>query len=498
MDLPAGPGRLPRVGGLVVAGTGFLLTRVTVAEMARMTVSPREFLLTGLFPLVLGFGLAVYGVALTVSTRPTGYVNTVAAWCVIGVVGMAIILALTLANTMIRGELPPGLLVNPLLWSAVGGTLLGVRSAANRARRRDVLRARDQATLLNRILRHEVLNALTVIRGYLGQVEEDGENARRAIRESADRVEGAVEDVGLVIQGAGNGDAESAIDLTGLLEERIGAARESYPGIEFRIDAAPEARIAGDARLGTVLDGLFRTLAERAPESPTEVVATVSLGADRVRLGLAHDGRLSERQREVLSGPDVGEYEDPSVDFELPLISLLVDGYGGHIEVDPESRVDLQLRRWLPAGEAGQRAGGYGIPPVAIRNALVASVVAGLAMAAVLQGLSGALPVIGALYGFENLVVGGISHLFHSAVFATVFPALLSLSPVGDRSPRVALLHGVAYGASLWLVAAGLVMPFWLTLLGSPAMLPTLTPAGLLGHLIWGATLAAAYTVLPE
>jgi hypothetical protein len=54
---------------------------------------------------------------------------------------------------------------------------------------------------------------------------------------------------------------------------------------------------------------------------------------------------------------------------------------------------------------------------------------------------------------------------------------------------------GVVYGVGVWVVAAGLVMPAWLRLLGIQAPVPNLTLAGLVGHVLWGATLGGAFAV---
>ena len=63
--------------GLVVAGVGFLLTRYAVAASAT-TSDLSGFLLGGATFLVVGLGLAAFGVALTVGTRSPREVRTVA------------------------------------------------------------------------------------------------------------------------------------------------------------------------------------------------------------------------------------------------------------------------------------------------------------------------------------------------------------------------------------------------------------------------------------
>jgi two-component system OmpR family sensor kinase len=52
---------------------------------------------------------------------------------------------------------------------------------------------------------------------------------------------------------------------------------------------------------------------------------------------------------------------------------------------------------------------------------------------------------------------------------------------------------GLAWATMLWLVAAGLLMPFWLVLTGVSATLPTLSVQGFIGHAIWGVALGVTY-----
>jgi len=68
---------------------------------------------------------------------------------------------------------------------------------------------------------------------------------------------------------------------------------------------------------------------------------------------------------------------------------------------------------------------------------------------------------------------------------------------VGDAF-RAGFLAGLGWGATLWLVAAGMVMPLWLQVVGVPAPFPNLSPPGLGSHLVWGGVLGTAVVALDE
>jgi hypothetical protein len=89
--------------GLVIAGVGFFLTRFTVS--LALYEDPIRFYLAGVVPLVLGLGLAAFGVALTVADVDAALVRTTALWCVIGAGTMFVFVVLTLLGST-AGSMP--------------------------------------------------------------------------------------------------------------------------------------------------------------------------------------------------------------------------------------------------------------------------------------------------------------------------------------------------------------------------------------------------------
>jgi len=103
--------------------------------------------------------------------------------------------------------------------------------------------------------------------------------------------------------------------------------------------------------------------------------------------------------------------------------------------------------------------------------------------------------VIGSLYGVDSALIGWITHLFHSVVFGLLFAAGVSYVSTYRGEPSLVDLigAGLGWGTFLWLVAAGIVMPLWLTAVGLSMTLPNLSPLGFVGHAVWGVTLAAVF-----
>ncbi|MGM0398435.1 MAG: histidine kinase, partial [Halobacteriota archaeon] len=92
-------------------------------------------------------------------------------------------------------------------------------------------------------------------------------------------------------------------------------------------------------------------------------------------------------------------------------------------------------------------------------------------------------------------------HLGNSVVFGLVFAgAVIYLPALSDYADRVTTSTGlgIAYGVLLWIGAAAIVMPIWLTAVGFPNAppLPNLNPLSLVGHVAFGAVLGALFPVL--
>lgn len=142
--------------------------------------------------------------------------------------------------------------------------------------------------------------------------------------------------------------------------------------------------------------------------------------------------------------------------------------------------------------------------PVAWRGGVFAGLVGGLVMGAVVgamnpEVLTVAIPSLYGLAPPPNPVAGWVVHLAHAAVFGAFFAGVARLADVGS-SFGVSVTLGVAYGVVAWLVGAGLVMPLWLDVVGSPAGVglawPALDPTALLWHVAFGVVVGATFPLL--
>lgn len=108
---------------------------------------------------------------------------------------------------------------------------------------------------------------------------------------------------------------------------------------------------------------------------------------------------------------------------------------------------------------------------------------------------------IPSLYGLApppNAGLGMAVHVAHGAALGLAFAAIVARFGVRDTSRLVGL--GVAWGVATWAIFAALLMPVWLSAVGSPANppFPNFAMPSLLWHVVYGLGLGGVYAVLGE
>lgn len=499
-------------GGLVIAGIGFFVTRFTVTLAYE---EPVRFFVAGVLPLAIGLGLAAFGVALAIANVEPAVVRTTAQWCVLGMASMFVFGLLTIYGTAtspidLSGTLFRSSLSNFLIVGSVGGTLTGLYAGRSRQHRRQLRRHTNRLVVLNRLLRHEVLNAVTAIRGFTTLDASYTHEARDVVADRTEAIERTIEKVKYLTRRPGDRtDRTMPIDVDGYLESVVAAVEERHPDVSVSIAGDTAGlRVWADEQLEAVLSELLENAVVHGGD--TEPTVSVSATPSSVHVTVRDDGPgLPPEQQRLLETGDVGEFDDPTTGFGLNLVRFHVSEFDGTIETDvgeAGTEITVSLSR---AREESNRAGPSTLDFAGVRPAMPhlavavgAALVAGVAYGIVSELLGGSVAGIGVFYGTVDPVVGWITHEFHSVVFGLVFIGLLSLVPEAwPDSYRTYLGIGVGWALVVWVGAAGIVAPVWLQLSGFPVDVPNFSVRLLANHVAWGLTLAVAtsigYRVLP-
>lgn len=146
-------------------------------------------------------------------------------------------------------------------------------------------------------------------------------------------------------------------------------------------------------------------------------------------------------------------------------------------------RTDTRAINWK-AGVVGGIAGGVvmGAMMLVMNDAVIAV----------------AIPSLYFLAPPPNIPVGLAVHVFHGMVLGIVFAGIASVLELD--SPSKVLGLGFGWGVVTWIVLAGLLMPVWLRVVGSPASppFPNFALPSLLWHVVYGLVLAAVYVAIAD
>ena len=127
-----------------------------------------------------------------------------------------------------------------------------------------------------------------------------------------------------------------------------------------------------------------------------------------------------------------------------------------------------------------------------------AAVMGALVMIMNLATLAVAIPSLYTLAPPASPGLGLVVHLSHGAVLGVVFAGLVQLFDRTGTKQLVGL--GLGWGVVTWVVLAALVMPLWLSAVGSPASppFPNFAVPSLLWHAVYGVVLGGVYAVTKD
>lgn len=157
------------------------------------------------------------------------------------------------------------------------------------------------------------------------------------------------------------------------------------------------------------------------------------------------------------------------------------------------------------------RTAGVNRSPITV--GAIAGLIAGVPMGLIMQFGTDLLPVVGAIFGTQSLLVGWLLHLVTSVVFGALFGWLVTLPVFRTLTDTVAesVLLGVVHAESLAILMIGVVIPGMVELMdvsgeGVPLLqVPgpsgeSLLSAGVFAfaHLVYGVVLGATYAVVED
>lgn len=207
---------------------------------------------------------------------------------------------------------------------------------------------RDNLQLLNEVVRHDIRNDLTVVKGYAELLTDYVDEAETELATVQQKAEEAIEltktarDLANVML---QSDTEKQrISLAHILENQVEESRTGDSVSIITIDGSiPDVTVTAD----TMLEAVFRNLLQNAIQHNEKAVPEVTVSAeeadDSVRVRIADNGPgiPESRKDEIFARGEKG-LESAGTGLGLYLVETLVDRYGGDVWVEdnePEGAV---------------------------------------------------------------------------------------------------------------------------------------------------------------
>lgn len=242
------------------------------------------------------------------------------------------------------------------------------RSALERADREDALqRQTDQMEFFNSILRHDVLNGMTVIRAraeFLAD-ELEGEQRRdaRTIVKWSNEITTIIKRVRTVLETlTGTGDPQlDSVDCSAVLRSEVDRIGSAYPEVAFETDIPGGVHVRANELLDEVLGNVITNAIDHNDTEGLTVSVTLEAGRaetdqadtpDTVTVRIADNGvGVPDDLKEVIFRRDeTGHAKSTGSGFGLFFVDQMVAEYGGTVRVEDNDPRGAEFVIELPAG----------------------------------------------------------------------------------------------------------------------------------------------------
>ena len=212
----------------------------------------------------------------------------------------------------------------------------------------------QRLSVVNRILRHNLRNELTVILGEVDRLADqpDNDEALERLGTAATRLSRLSEKARHIRSSTVGADAPTvAVDLAAVAESVLAQHRERSPAARLSLESPEAAFVSAPDReaVETILDNLLENAIEHHDRAQPSVAVTVEPG-DPVVLRVADDGPgIPPAEREPLTQREESQLEHAS-GLGLWLVRWLVEAAGGTLAfADREPRGTVVTVRLPPA-----------------------------------------------------------------------------------------------------------------------------------------------------
>ncbi|RXK50111.1 sensor histidine kinase [Halorientalis pallida] len=344
-----------------------LVSLVLFVGLVRMRVDEPFFRALDLVLPALFVTLMVYqGLKLHERSLTTERRRTVAVWYALGIYTMVGLAGWSVLLGLLGQDVPMSVeSMTEIVAGGFFGLLVGIAQvrakqnaeAATQAQLEQEFVERQQKTneVLNRILRHHLLNGLTVVRGQaqlLGaRVDEERADHAETVIDRADEMTATIEEIRDITRTLTEEPNLLPVDFGAVLREELAAARETFPEGTFEmVGSLPEnCTVQANDLLGRAVANVLANAVEHNDGEDPRVEVSVAARVDAVVLSVADNGPgLPEEVQTDVFEPSERGLDSDGDGLGLFLTASVLEQYGGRAWIGDRTEgtvVNLELPR---------------------------------------------------------------------------------------------------------------------------------------------------------
>jgi len=223
-----------------------------------------------------------------------------------------------------------------------------VHDVTERERTRERLeRQNDQLEVLNRVVRHDIRNDMTVVLSHAeflaDHVEDAGRDYLDTLVQHSEHVVELTDTVRELMASmlADDPGEPGDVRLARVLEEEIETVGDGYEAATFTVEGSvPDVRVAGNEMLSSVFRNLLNNAVQHNDAAAPTVTVSATADGDSVEVRVADDGPgVPDDRKDAIFGKGERGIDSPGTGLGLYLVHTFVEQFGGDVWVtDNEPR----------------------------------------------------------------------------------------------------------------------------------------------------------------
>lgn len=268
----------------------------------------------------------------------------VALWSVGGLMAAFLIVLFLQANWLVEGVAPPlEWLVQQYLvaggFGAIAGLLVGGNTALLYRSQNSLASKRDAFRVINKFLRHQVLNGMQVVLGYTELLRDDASEQEgewlNDVDERGAGIVDLVQRVNIFMESVAGETELHPVPLDTVLMDAVEETRERFPNVHIEAEAGSDVEVLADKLLIDVFQNILRNAVEHNDSAVPRIDVSIQVNAKTAIIRVADNGPgIPDEQKREIFEPGEPSPRQVGHGFGLYLVDALIDRYGGTVTVE--------------------------------------------------------------------------------------------------------------------------------------------------------------------